>query len=269
MPKGRKKKHIEFKMKLYKSPVKRTNRHTPFKTHSFKQLIFAPTSSGKTNWAVNVVKNYLKIGYYTLDNIHIFTPNTDDLWKHIPKGYNWYPSLYGYDVDKDLSNIEYVVDLIKDINEEFHEEKARLEFESFLPKRVIPANHLIIVDDCLTEIKNNKNPELEDLTRRNHHYNTSLLIITQQISDRDMPMFIKDGVSSICFLRFIMPKDIETLYQHYMQTGLTKKQLKDLYKKIHHSENNICPLVWLKEGDRYLKAFTEINPAKLLNISPK
>jgi hypothetical protein len=246
-----------FKVKHYTPNTSRLDDSTPFKTSTFKQLVLGGTGSGKTNWVLNVIKNYLALDYFDIENVYIFSPNqTDLLTEYLPIGYQYYDNLFDLDEETQTCNLEDVWEEIKERTENRDDEETEGDANSH--------RSLIIFDDMLPElIRNHRHPIITSLLTKDYHVQTSIMIVSQLLS-KALPTTIKKGITSVALLRNQTAHDINCMKRYYMSTshddlyGLYKRVTsnnKKYGKKIRQKSN---PLVWIRDRDLFLDGFDPI-----------
>lgn len=162
-----------FSESLPKTSVE--GKHLKFK-HPFTCMLAGPTSSGKTVLIRRIIKDYDKTFYFKAE---IPVP-LKVMW-----AYGQWQSLYNEKLDK--CNINYIDGL-----------PSEEEIMNFKP-------HLIIIDDLMTELGDNK--KLTNLfTKGSHHLGISIVFITQNIYHQGSQM---RTISLNCHYMLLMknPKD--------------------------------------------------------------
>lgn len=190
----------------------------------FRLCIVAPTSSGKTNFLVNLIKLFSCGDKGTFQTIHIITRNSDEIL------YKWLNSVCESIVIKEgLSNTPKLDDFDK------------------------TANHLVVWDDLVLSKDLSK---VEEYFLRCRKLNVSVIFISQ--SYYKIPKLVRNNCSYMVILKLSGNREVNMILSEF-GLGVTKEQLTQIYQ--YATDVKFSPLLIDMEADsanRFRKGFDEI-----------
>jgi hypothetical protein len=240
-----------YKMGHYDSNIDRMAKDTPFGTSTWKKLLIGGCGSGKSSTSIAILKAYLDLGYFNIEDVYIVSPNPNDLHAQHLQGYNYYDSMFGTD-EEGVSNIEQI----------YNEIVAKNEGET-----ENPTHSIILLDDCLPELcANIHHPILVSLFTKDYHLSCSLLIMSQILS-KELPTIIKKSLTGVVLMRGLTDWDISQFARFYFPISLPPKQLLQIYKQVTANNKKYGdktkirsnPLIILRHNQSYLDGFDPID----------
>lgn len=180
-----------------------------FKTRSnFIMSIIACTGSGKSVLIANMIRIYYK---NIFDHVYFCSSNINDNNEVYDKAY----SSIIFDELRTFNNINNtIINYIKtDIENDEHFDKK--DFRS-----------LLIIDDLISEVANNKNNELIKFILKSRHLKCSVLIVSHKYNM--IPTIIRNNLTHIILFRSKSNIELEAIYKGIIDID------QDTFKRIYH-----------------------------------